>query len=65
MFASGNMKYWLVVTREELIGKDGRKYYEDSPVTVIASSDSCQPYQGDHSDLFPSIQGIGQYLYHN
>ena len=48
LFASGNMKYWLVVSREELIGADGKKYYSDSPVTITASSDSSQPYQGDH-----------------
>ena len=47
MFASGNMKYWLVVAREELIGVDGGKKYNYSPVTVTASSDSDQPYQGD------------------
>ena len=48
LFASGNMEYWLVVSREELIGADGRKRYENSPITVTASSDSDQPYQGDH-----------------
>ena len=42
LFASGNMKYWLVVTREELLGT----HYFNSPVTVSASSESCQPYQG-------------------
>ena len=51
MFASGNMKYWLVVTREELIGADGGKHYSNSPITVMASSDSDQPYQGAHLDL--------------
>ena len=51
MFASGNMKYWLVITREELLGADGGKYYNKSPVTVKASSDSDQPYQGKSPGL--------------
>ena len=46
MFASSNMKYWMVVTRVELIGVDGRKFYTYGPITVTASSDSDQPYQG-------------------
>ena len=50
MFASGNMKYWLIVSREELIGVDGGKKYANSPITVTASSDSDQPYQGHHLD---------------
>ena len=53
LFASGNIKYWLVVTREELVGADGGKYYDNSPVTVTASSGRCQPYQGDHSLFNP------------
>ena len=36
MFASGNMKYWLIVSREELIGVDGGKKYANSPITVTA-----------------------------
>ena len=51
MFASGNMKYWLIVSREKLIGVDGLKRYDKSPVTITASSDRCQPYQGDHFSL--------------
>ena len=46
LFASGNMKYWMVFTREELLGADGRKFYSNGPITVTASSDSDQPYQG-------------------
>ena len=45
MFASGNMKYWLVV-REEIIGTDEGKRYSNSPLTVTASSESDQSYQG-------------------
>ena len=44
-FASGNMNYWMVVTREELIGADGGKYYYQEPIT-ITSSDNDQPYTG-------------------
>ena len=46
LFASGNMKYWMVFTREELLGADGGKYYMRDPITVSASSDSYQPHQG-------------------
>ena len=56
MFASGNMKYWLVITREELLGADGRKRYNGSPITVTASSDSDQPYQGKSLVLSSSSQ---------
>lgn len=45
LFSSGDKKYWLVVSKEELIGADGGKLYADSPITVIASSSSCEPYQ--------------------
>ena len=48
LFASGNMKYWLVVSREELIGVDGAKKYNGSPVTVKSSSHSDQPYPGNY-----------------
>ena len=40
LFASGNMKYWMVVTREELLGADGGKYYLRDPITLTASLDS-------------------------
>ena len=54
LFASDDKKYWLVVSREELIGADGDKLYANAPVTVIASSASCEPYQGDYLNLiFP------------
>ena len=58
MFASGNMKYWLVITKEELLGADGGKQYSNSPITVTASSDSDQPYQGDHFDLSQGLEII-------
>ena len=46
MFASGNMNYWLIITREELIGADGGKYYEKGTPITITSSDNDQPHQG-------------------
>ena len=55
MFASGNMKYWMVITREELLGADGGKRYNGSPITVTASSDSDQPYQGKSPWLLVSL----------
>ena len=46
LFASGNLKYWLVVNRAELIGVDGRKFYGWSYISITASSDNQQPYHG-------------------
>ena len=46
LFASGNMNYWLIITREELIGADGGKYYEKGTPITITSSDNDQPHQG-------------------
>ena len=41
-FASGNEKYWLVVSREELIGIENKDFV---PLLVLASSDD-QPSLG-------------------
>ena len=49
LFASGNMKYWLVVSREELLGSNGDKIYYHAPITVMASSYSSEQYQGPSS----------------
>ena len=40
------MEYWLVVSRKELIGADGKEKYTNRPTSVTASSDSDQPYKG-------------------
>ena len=55
LFASDDKKYWLVVSKEELIGADGGKLYANAPVTVIASSASCEPYQGDYLNFNISL----------
>ena len=52
LFASGDKKYWLVVSKEELIGADGGEVYANKPINVIASSYSCKPYQGIYSHYF-------------
>ena len=58
--ASGNMKYWLVVSREELIGIENDHFVS---FPVLASSESeDQPSQGKHLDLFPSKTRFGFYL---
>ena len=48
-FASGNERYWLVVSREELIGIENKDF---APLLVLASSDD-QPSLGEHLDLSP------------
>ena len=50
LLASGNMKYWLVVSREELIGIENDDVVS---LPVLASSED-QPSQGKHLDLCPS-----------
>ena len=61
LFASNNIKFWLLVSREELLGADGRKKYSGSPITVMASSERCQPYQGNKMIfLFPQS---GRYIW--
>ena len=46
LFSSDDKEYWLVVSKDELIGADGGKLYANAPITVLASSSSCDPYQG-------------------
>ena len=58
LFASSNIRFWLLVSREELLGADGRKKYSGSPITVMASSDRCQPYQGNKMVL-SSLSQVG------
>ena len=49
LFSSGDKKYWLSVTKKELIGEDGFKDYPNgfASINVIASSSICEPRQGD------------------
>ena len=54
LFASSDMKIWLIVNREKLMGLDGLKRFDQSPLWVTAGSYSCQPFQGDHKDRSPS-----------
>ena len=54
LFASSDMKIWLIVNREKLMGLDGLKRFDQSPLWVTAGSYSCQPFKGDHMDLFQS-----------
>ena len=50
LFASGNIKYWLVVSREELIGIENDDFVS---LPLLASSED-QPSQGKNLDLSPS-----------
>ena len=46
LFSSGDKKYWLIVTKKDLIGEDGFKTY-NGWINVKASSSNCEPHQGD------------------
>ena len=46
LFTSVDLQYWMIVSKEELIGIDGSKWYSEEPITVTASSESDTPYQG-------------------
>ena len=54
LFSSGDKKYWLIVTKKDLIGEDGFKTYNNAWINVIASSSNCEPNQGDHILYFCS-----------
>ena len=41
-----DLEYWMIVSKEELIGSDGSKWYTNEPITITASSESDTPYQG-------------------
>ena len=49
LFSSVDKKYWLIVSKKDLIGEDGFKVY-NGLINVIASSSNCEPHQGD--DIF-------------
>ena len=46
LFTSVDLEYWMIVSKEELIGSDGSKWYSNEPITITASSESDTPYQG-------------------
>ena len=50
-----------MVSKDELIGADGGKLYENASITVIASSSSCDPYQGDTQNV-SSVSRISIFL---
>ena len=51
------MKYWLIVNREELIGVDGEKRYDEVYIRIIASSYISSPYLGNYLGS-PSIRTL-------
>ena len=51
LFSSGDKKYWLIVTKKDLIGEDGFKTYHGR-INVKASSSNCEPHQGDQNLYF-------------
>ena len=44
LFSSGDFKHWMIVSKKDLIGDDGEKWYANEDVEVQASSISCAPY---------------------
>ena len=44
MFATGDFKHWMIVSRDDLIGNNDRKYYRNEPILVESSSEQCDPY---------------------
>ena len=44
MFASADLKTWLIVDKSEIIGETGDKFYSGEDIPIIASSISCEPY---------------------
>ena len=46
LFASGNKKYFLRATKEEIIGIDGLKEYADQPIQILSSYLSCDASSG-------------------
>ena len=66
MFASGDLNYWLIVDKLEIIGADGGKFYTAQPIPVIISSISCDSYTavwyrraGERTDPWVSIKNHG------
>ena len=44
MFSTGNCKHWLIVSKDDIIGLDGKKYYRNGLISIVASSSSGEPY---------------------
>ena len=61
LFSSVDQKYWLIVTKKDLIGEDGFKTYHNDLVNVIASSSNCEPHQGYHILYFCCKTSLTQY----
>jgi len=53
LFASGNMKYWLIATKDEIVGADGERKYANLPINIISSYKSCSPYTAKMYRRFP------------
>ena len=54
LFASGNFKYFLRATKEQIIGNDGLKEYVDEPVQILSSFLSCDVSEGVY--CIPGVQ---------
>ena len=47
LFSSVDKKYWLIVSKKDLLGEDGFKVYGRDWVNVIASSSNCESHRGN------------------
>ena len=55
LFASGNMKFWMRATKDEIIGNDGQKLYSNQDIKITSSSKSCSPYTGKTNFFFDTL----------
>ena len=46
MFSSGNLAYWMIATKEAIVGEDGLKTYTDEQIPIKSSYLSCKPSTG-------------------
>ena len=46
LIASGNMEYWMRVTRNDLVGEDNLKEYENEQIRILSGSRKCYPTYG-------------------
>ena len=46
LIASGNMEYWMRVTRNDLVGEDNLKQYTNEQIRILSGSRQCYPTYG-------------------
>ena len=46
LFSSGNLAYWMISTKDAIVGEDGLKTYADEQIPIKSSYQSCKPSTG-------------------